>query len=273
MSEHLLRWRVKPGTRPSLGAIDPASTTGAPKGGDKACTQRATDALSERLGGLQDRLWAEKQRSVLLVLQALDAGGKDGTVKKVCRAVNPMGLRTVAFKAPNESELGHDFLWRVHKVVPEQGEIGVFNRSHYEDVLIARVSGLVPEQTWRERYRAIRDFERMLTEAGTEIVKVYLHISKSEQAERFRQRLTDPAKNWKFNQADLDVRRRWDDYRAAYEDAMEETAAKHAPWYVVPADHKWYRNWAVTQILVETLEAMAPAYPQPTEDLSKVNIP
>ncbi len=273
MSAHLNRWRVEPGARPHLNAIDEGGTAGAPKGGDKVATQEVTDALSERLGELQDRLWAEKKRAVLLVLQALDAGGKDGTVKKVCRAVNPMGLRTVAFKAPNEAELAHDFLWRVHKVVPELGEIGVFNRSHYEDVLIARVNGLVPEETWRGRYRAIRGFERMLARAGTEIVKVYLHISRDEQAERFRRRLTDPAKNWKFNEADLDVRRRWDDYRAAYEDAMEETGAAHAPWYVVPADHKWYRNWAVTQILVETLEAMAPAYPKPTEDLSKITIP
>ena len=272
MSDLTKRWLMDPGSTVDLGDIDPAGTAGAPGDGSKDAGKAATAELGEELAELQNRLWAEKQRSVLLVLQALDAGGKDGTVKAVCSAVNPMGLRVHSFKAPTATELDHDFLWRVHPVTPEHGEMVVFNRSHYEDVLIVRVNGLVPEEVWRARYRTIREFERGLVSDGTTIVKVYLHISKEEQAERFRARLDIPSKRWKFNSEDLAVRERWDDYRVAYEEALAETSTVAAPWFVVPADHKWYRNWAITEILVHTLRAMDPHYPETGEDLSKVVI-
>jgi len=267
---HADRWRIGPGVRPDLVAIDPAGTEGAP--GDRAATEEETSALAERLADLQGRLWAEGGRSLLVVLQAMDAGGKDGTVKRVFRAMNPMGIEATAFKAPNDAELAHDFLWRIHGALPERGKVGILNRSHYEDVLVVRVEELVPESVWRPRYEAIRCFEEMLVAEGTTVVKLFLHISKEEQAERFRARLADPAKNWKFSVGDLDVRARWDDYRAAYTDAMEETSTAGAPWFVVPADRKWYRNWVVSRILVDALEAMDPRYPAPAEDLDRIVI-
>ncbi len=264
------RWRIGPGVRPDLTAIDPGDTEGAP--GDRSATEEEATALAERLADLQGRLWAEAKRSLLVVLQAMDAGGKDGTVKRVFRAMNPMGIEATAFKAPNDAELAHDFLWRIHGALPERGKVGIFNRSHYEDVLVVRVAELVPEAVWRPRYDAIRCFEEMLTSEGTNVVKLFLHISREEQAERFRARLGDPAKNWKFNAGDLEVRARWDDYREAYADAMEETSTARAPWYVVPADRKWYRDWAVSRILVDALEAMDPRYPPPAEGLEDIVI-
>lgn len=253
------RWLVEPGTRPRLDRIDTRSTAGAP--GDKAATIEATAALVTELAELQVRLWAEHRRSLLLVLQAMDAGGKDGTIRKVFTGVNPQGVRVASFKAPSEEELAHDFLWRIHRQVPGAGEIGVFNRSHYEDVLIARVNELVPEAVWRERYGAIRHFEDLLTASGTTVVKIFLHISKDEQAERFQARLDDPTKRWKFAQADLDVREHWDDYQVAYADALGETSTAAAPWFTVPADRKWYRDWCVLKILIEALEELDPQYP------------
>ena len=246
------------------------STEGAP--GGKEETKAATTVLLERLAGLQARLWAEHTRSLLVVLQAMDAGGKDGTVKKVFSGVNPMGVHAVAFKAPNDAELAHDFLWRIQRELPERGDIGIFNRSHYEDVLIVRVDELVPEKVWRPRYAAIRAFEEHLADEGTTIVKLFLHISKEEQAERFQARLSDPTKNWKFNVADVDVRKRWDDYQVAYADAIGRTSTEAAPWYVVPADRKWYRDWAVATILVDVLEKMDPLFPEPAPGLSQVKI-
>lgn len=268
MADERHRWLVKPGTRPDLDGIDPAGTPGAP--GSKDDLEEATEALVFTLADLQNRLWAESRRSVLLVLQALDAGGKDGTIRKVFTGVNPQGVKVSSFKAPTHHELAHDFLWRIHARVPGRGEIGVFNRSHYEDVLVARVEDLVPERVWRARYPAIRHFEENLAADGTVIVKVYLHISSEEQARRFRSRLTEPSKRWKFSSGDLEVRAKWDRYRAAYLDAMEETSTKVAPWYVVPADQKKYRNWAVLQILVATLREMDPRFPEPTEDLDDI---
>ncbi|MCB1039007.1 MAG: polyphosphate kinase 2 family protein, partial [Acidimicrobiales bacterium] len=194
-------------------------------------------------------------------LQAMDAGGKDGTIRHVFTGVNPQGVRVSSFKAPTPEELAHDFLWRIHRQVPARGEIGIFNRSHYEDVLIVRVNELVAEERWRKRYGSIRDWESMLADEGTTIVKLFLHISKGEQAERFQARLDDPTKRWKFSAADLDVRERWDDYQVAYEDALAETSAKQAPWYVIPADRKWYRNWAVLNVLLAALEEMDPQFP------------
>jgi PPK2 family polyphosphate:nucleotide phosphotransferase len=261
------RWRVEPGSTVRLADLDPASTEGGP--GDRAATEAATASLYGDLDALQERLYAEGERSLLVVLQALDAGGKDGTIKHIFRGFNPAGSSVVSFKVPSEEELAHDFLWRVHAKVPAKGEVTVFNRSHYEDVLVVRVHNLVPEDIWRPRYERINDFEANLVAAGTRIVKLYLHISKEEQAERFQARLDDPTKRWKFRRGDLEERERWDDYVAAFEEALARTSTPDAPWYVVPADRKWFRNWVVSRILVETLEAMDPQYP-PGEDLTGV---
>jgi PPK2 family polyphosphate:nucleotide phosphotransferase len=246
-----LTWRVA-GARVDLASFE----TRAPAGTDRAATEAATEALGDELDDLQERLWAEGRRSLLVVLQAMDAGGKDGTIRKVFTGLNPQGVRVTSFAAPTEEELARDFLWRVHRHVPRAGEIGIFNRSHYEDVLVVRVQELVGEQVWRGRYRQIRDFEHLLAADGTDIVKLYLHISREEQADRFAKRREE--KPWKWDDADLTARDRWDDYRAAYEEAIAETAADEAPWYVVPADQKWYRNWVVRTILAERLRATDP---------------
>ncbi|MEY2402743.1 MAG: hypothetical protein QOD38_294 [Acidimicrobiaceae bacterium] len=253
-----------------LSKVDSGSTEAAP--GDKATTNAALDELNEHLFSLQERLWAEGTRSLLVVLQALDTGGKDGAIRHVFRGVNPVGVRVTSFKAPSEEERRHDFLWRAHRAVPAAGEIGIFNRSHYEDVLIVRVHGWVPEAVWRARYDAINDFERHLTEAGTTIVKLWLHISPQEQAKRLRARLEDPTKHWKFNPEDLEERKHWNDYMTAAEEMLQRTSTSDAPWYVVPADRKWYRNWVVSRILTETLAAMDPQYPDP-KDLDHIDIP
>ena len=261
------RWRVKPGTKVDLDKIDPRSVDGAP--GDKERTEAEYDGMHRELAGLQERLFAEGTRSLLVVLQAIDAGGKDGTIKHVFGGFNPASCRVASFKVPSELERGHDFLWRVHAQAPAKGEVVVFNRSHYEDVLVVRVHELVPETVWRPRYGYIRDFEAGVAAAGTRIVKLYLHISKEEQARRFQQRLDDPTKRWKFRAGDLEERARWADYMAAFEEAISRTSTKDAPWFVVPADRKWYRNWAVSRILIDALEEMDPTYP-PAEDLAGV---
>lgn len=262
----LARWRVEPGTRPDLASWPTDSTEGAPSTAKKR-VQATFPAMWERLHDLQERLYAEARRSLLVVLQAMDAGGKDGTIEHVFRGMNPQGVRVASFKAPTPEELAHDFLWRVHKEVPRKGEVGVFNRSHYEDVLVVRVHELVPEDVWRKRYGHIRDFEQGLVDAGTTIVKLLLHISKDEQRERLQARLDDPAKHWKFNRADLDERARWDDHLAAFEEAIAETSTEAAPWYVIPADRKWYRNWAVLRLLLATLAQMDPRFPPPADGL------
>ena len=263
------RWRVEPGSEVRLDKVDTRSTDGAP--GGKKETDAASKDLYGKLAALQERLYAEGERSLLVVLQALDAGGKDGTIKHVFRGLNPAGSKVVSFKVPSKEEASHDFLWRVHAKAPAQGDVVVFNRSHYEDVLIVRVHDLVPEEVGRPRYGFINDFEATLAAAGTRIVKLFLHISKEEQAERFQARLDDPTKHWKFRKGDLDERARWDDYTAAFEEALTRTSTEHAPWHVIPADRKWYRNWAVGRILVETLEEMDPQYP-PGEDLTGVTV-
>ncbi|MEO6987074.1 MAG: polyphosphate kinase 2 family protein [Aquihabitans sp.] len=259
MADHRTRWQIEAGTRPDLEGIDTRSTSGAP--GKKKETKAASAELVGEVADLQRRLWAEHRRSVLVVLQALDAGGKDGTIRKVFSGVNPQGVGVASFKQPSEEERNHDFLWRIHRRVPSAGHITVFNRSHYEDVLIVRVNKLVPKPVWKARYGTIRNFEDHLVASGTVIVKVMLHISKDEQKERFQARLDDPTKRWKFSPADLEVRDRWDDYQEAYADAIEETTTDEAPWFVVPADRKWYRDWAVLQILLETLKEMDPQFP------------
>ena len=263
------RWRVHPGATVDLASIDPGGTEGAP--GDKAETKATFETLREELREAQERLWAERRQSLLIVLQAMDAGGKDGTIKHLFRGVNPVGGRVISFRVPTEEELAHDFLWRVHKQTPGRGEVVVFNRSHYEDVLVVRVHSLVPEDVWRARYALINQFEANLAAAGTRILKLFLHISKEEQLERFRDRVEDPTKRWKFRKGDLAERERWGDYMAAYAEAIEQTSTDVAPWFVIPADRKWYRNWAVSQIVLQALDEMGPVYP-PGEDLEGVVI-
>jgi len=238
----------------------------------KEMDKDAARELGQRIAGLQPMLFAERRRKLLLILQGTDTSGKDGAVKALFDYVNPMGLRPVAFKAPTEIEKSYDYLWRVHKEVPQAGEIAVFNRSHYEDVLITRVQGWISTAECKRRYAQIRDFERMLAETGTTIVKIFLHISKAEQKERLQARLDDPEKQWKFDPADLEQREKWDDYLRAYERAISETDADHAPWYIVPADSKPHRNIAVASILLETLQGMKLKWPEPNPALAKVRI-
>ncbi len=264
-------FRIPEGSRLDLAAHDPGGKPGFD--GGKKQGRKALDELKPRLADLQRRLWAEGERGLLVVLQALDTGGKDGTIRHVFSGVNPQGVHVRSFGVPTEWELDHDYLWRVHKHTPERGAITIFNRSHYEDVLVVRVKNLVPAERWSRRYEHIRAFERLLTDEGTVIVKFFLHISREEQRQRLQARLDDPTKNWKFRLGDLDDRALWDDYRQAYEDAISETSTDYAPWYVVPADRKWYRNLVVSTVLIETLERMDPRYPEPEEDLSGVVIP
>jgi PPK2 family polyphosphate:nucleotide phosphotransferase len=264
------RFLVKPNKGANLRDIDPGSTGPGP--GDRAKTEAASLSLNEEMAGLQERLWAEHKRALLVVLQAMDAGGKDGTIKKVFRGINPQGCRVTSFKEPSDEERDHDYLWRIHAAAPARGEIGIFNRSHYEDVLIVRVHDLVPRAVWSRRYDSIKAFESELADEGIVVVKLFLHISKEEQAERFRKRISDPEKNWKFRAADLTERKLWDEYQEAYEDALTKTSTSDAPWYVIPADHKWFRDWAVLSVLVATLREMDPRYPPPEDDLSGVVI-
>jgi len=260
--------RVKPGGKVDLSKTDPGSTPGF-KGKRKDADARLLE-LNERLDVLQESLWAEHKHKVLVVLQGMDTSGKDGTIRHVFEGVNPLGVRVAAFKAPTAEELDHDFLWRVHPKVPGRGEMVIFNRSHYEDVLVARVMKLVPPEVWRQRYDQINDFERLLTQTGTVILKFFLCISKDEQKERLQGRLDAPQKRWKFRKGDLLDRAHWDEYMEAYEDALARTSQKHAPWYVVPADKKWYRILVVAEVLVKALEDLKIQIPEPEEDLKGV---
>jgi PPK2 family polyphosphate:nucleotide phosphotransferase len=228
---------------------------------NKADAADATAANLERLGELQQRLYGEAKRSLLIVLQGMDTSGKDGTIRHVFGGVNPQGCSVASFKAPTPIELAHDYLWRVHAQVPARGMITIFNRSHYESVLVERVQDLVPKKVWSRRYDQINQFERLLADEGTTILKFFLHISKKEQKQRLEDRLDDPSKHWKFDLHDLDVRKQWDQYTAAYEDALSRCSTDYAPWYAIPADHKWYRNWAISDVIVRTLEKMKPEYP------------
>jgi PPK2 family polyphosphate:nucleotide phosphotransferase len=264
------RYRVVPGTRVDLGAIDTRDTDGF--AGDKDEGKATHDELSLRLEELQGMLWADGRHRLLVVLQALDTGGKDGTIRHVFHHTNPQAVKVASFKRPNEVELAHDYLWRVHRRTPGNGEIGIFNRSHYEDVLVVRVHGLVPESRWRRRFDHILEWERMLIDEGATIRKFFLHISKQEQADRLRSRLDRPDKRWKFELGDLEERKHWDDYQAAYEEVLSRTSTDDAPWYVVPADRKWYRNLVVSQVLVDTLESLDLHYPEPEIDLEGLSI-
>jgi PPK2 family polyphosphate:nucleotide phosphotransferase len=255
--------RVKPGSRVRLSRLD----TGAAYGWDKETAAPELERQLTRLADLQDRLWAEAERSVLVVLQGIDAAGKDGTINKVMEAFNPQGCPVTSFKVPSPEELAHDYLWRVHKRVPRKGEIGIFNRSHYEDVLVVRVHDLVPKAVWSRRYDQINAFEQHLAENGTTIVKFFLSISRGEQRDRFQARYDDPTKRWKFSMGDLKERERWDDYQAAFDDALTKTSTDHAPWYVIPADRKWFRNLTVATILADTIAALKPRYPAVAADV------
>ncbi len=231
------------------------------------------DRLRNELQELQKRLYAQHKHKILVILQAMDAGGKDGCVKHVFSRVDPQGLHVIPFKKPTSEELDHDFLWRVHKHTPGNGEIAVFNRSHYEDIIAVRVKKLFPDHVWKRRYKHIIDFESMLAEEGTIIIKIFLNISKAEQKRRLDARLQDPNKLWKFCMDDLDDRQRWDDFQSAYQDLIEATATPASPWYVIPADRKWYRNIVVARLLVEKLEALNLTFPEPKFDPTKIVIP
>jgi PPK2 family polyphosphate:nucleotide phosphotransferase len=257
---------VKPGSKLRLKDRDPDETFG------KRGTDKELEKTLERLRRLQLLLYADRRYALLIVLQALDAGGKDGTIRHVMSGVNPQGCQVTAFKVPTPEELAHDFLWRVHKAVPALGNIGIFNRSHYEDVLAVRVHKLVPKELWHKRYKQINDFERMLTDHNVIILKLFLHISKDEQKKRLEARIQDPARNWKFSMSDVEERHHWDDYMNAYQDALGKCSTDRAPWYVIPANEKRFRNYLVAELVVRTLDSMGLKYPRPTVDMSKVVI-
>jgi PPK2 family polyphosphate:nucleotide phosphotransferase len=264
------RYRVEPGTHFALSAADP---------GESEHYERKKDVTKElqkqrdRIRDLQARLYAERKQALLIVLQALDTGGKDGTIRGVFQGVNPQGCQVWSFKAPSAEEREHDFLWRYHYRMPPLGMITIFNRSHYEDVLIVRVKKLMPEDVWRRRYQMINEFEHMLTLNNIMVLKFFLHISKDEQQRRLQSRLDDPTKHWKFSSNDVRERAFWDQYQVAFEDAINNCSTDYAPWYVVPANHKWYRNLVVARTIADTLEAMAPQFPPAEAGLEQMVIP
>jgi PPK2 family polyphosphate:nucleotide phosphotransferase len=262
------KYLVKPNAKFSLDDIKPSDRS--ERGDSKAEDQHEIERLSVEINALQDILYAQKKHKVLLVLQGMDASGKDGTVKHVFSECDPLGIRLASFKKPTEEELAHDYLWRVHAKVPKKGEITIFNRSHYEDVLIVRVHDWIDGKECKHRYDHIKDFERMLTETGTTIIKCYLHISKEEQKERMYERLNEPDKTWKFNPNDLKERELWPKYMEAYEDAMRETSTKDAPWYVIPADSKTNRNLLISKILLETLQDLKLEHPPVPEEYKNI---
>jgi PPK2 family polyphosphate:nucleotide phosphotransferase len=264
---YLERFRVRPGAKVKLKEID----TGFKDHHENH--KAAADEIAHyqmRMFALQDLLWADQRHSLLICLQAMDTGGKDGTINHVLAAMNPQGCRVARFAVPSAEEAAHDFLWRVHRAAPARGEVVIFNRSHYEDVLVVRVHNLVPKAVWSRRYDTINAFEKELSEHDTHILKFYLHISKKEQLKRFKARLDDPAKQWKISEADYKERTFWADYIAAYEDALSRCSTKHAPWFVIPADHKWFRNLAIARIVVEHLEGLKLKYPKPKVDLNHI---
>jgi PPK2 family polyphosphate:nucleotide phosphotransferase len=264
------RFLVKPGTRVELSAWDP-NDTGKFKGGKKKGLAQL-EKLNDKLESLQELLFAEHKHKVLVVLQAMDTGGKDGVIRRVFDGVNPSGVRVVSFKIPTPEELAHDFLWRIRKGVPGIGEMVIFNRSQYEDVLVVRVHNLVPPEVWGARFEQINEFERELAENGTTILKFYLHIDMDEQKERLQARLDDPTKHWKFHLGDLKERKHWPDYMKAYEDVLSKTSTEYAPWYIVPANRKWFRDLVISSVLVETLEGLKMKYPASKENLDGVVI-
>ena len=258
--------RVKPGSKVRLADIDPSATHGRDKESAGGELQKGLDRLTD----LQDRLWAEQKHPVLIVLQGIDAAGKDGSIKHVMGAFNPMGCAVTSFKVPTPIELAHDYLWRVHQRVPGKGEIAIFNRSHYEDVLVVRVHDIVPKKVWSKRYDQINAFEELLASSGTTIIKFFLWIDRDEQKARFQDRLDDPAKRWKFRLGDLAERKLWDSYEAADEELLRRCSTDSAPWYVIPANRNWFRNLAIADIVADTLDDLHPQYPPSKEDLTGV---
>jgi PPK2 family polyphosphate:nucleotide phosphotransferase len=258
---------LKPGIKLKLAKRDPDDTAGVHR---KSNYEGIIEKNIQRMLNVQTLLAASDKYAVLVILQAMDAGGKDGTIGHVMRGLNPRGCRVTSFKVPTEEELHHDFLWRVHKAIPGRGEIGIFNRSHYEDVLVARVHNLVPKSIWSARYEQINDFEKMMAKNSVKIFKFFLHISKDEQARRLEERIDDPHKNWKISLADITERKYWDEYAIAYEDALTECSTERAPWYVIPANKKWFRNLAVSQIVVDEMTSWKMEYPPPAADLSEL---
>jgi PPK2 family polyphosphate:nucleotide phosphotransferase len=250
---------VPPDKKINLEKYDPADTLGYDN--DKK-TEAKLDKQLKQLDELQNLFYAEKKRALLIVLQGMDAAGKDGTVRHVMSGVSPQGCSVKSFKVPNSEELAHDFLWRIHKAVPEKGMFGIFNRSQYEDVLVVRVHKLVPKDVWKARYDQINRFEKNLAENDVKLLKFFLHISREEQEKRFQERLHDPRKKWKFSKADAAERKRWDDYVTAYEAVLSRCSTEYAPWFIIPADHKWFRNLAISRIIVETLEEFDMHYPK-----------
>jgi PPK2 family polyphosphate:nucleotide phosphotransferase len=261
--------KVEPGQQIKLSEIAPGDTGDL---NDKAEAKQQLKQYVKRLADLQNVLYAEGKHSLLIVLQAMDAGGKDGTIRNILSGVNPQGVRVTSFKAPTDEELAHDFLWRIHKAAPARGMIGVFNRSHYEDVLIVRVHDLIAPDVWRQRYEQINHFEQLLAGNNTTILKFYLHISKQEQKERFQSRLHQPHKRWKFNPADVAERAHWDEYMHAFEDVFQHCSTAHAPWYIVPANRKWYRNVVIAETIVNALESLNLKYPDPVEGIDDIVI-
>jgi PPK2 family polyphosphate:nucleotide phosphotransferase len=258
---------VKPGKKVNLTRWDPDDTLGWDKGHK---TKNDLAKSLEKLDKLQYLLYAEHKHALLIVLQGIDAAGKDGTIRHVMSGVNPQGCKVTPFKKPTPEEASHDFLWRVHKAVPERGDIGIFNRSHYEDVLVVRVHKLVPKKIWTQRYGQINGFEKILTENNVKILKFFLHISKQEQKKRFEERIADPDRRWKISEADFDERKFWDGYVSAYQDALEKCGTNRAPWYVIPSNKKWFRNLAVSHIIAETLEGLKMKFPPPTVNVKKL---
>jgi PPK2 family polyphosphate:nucleotide phosphotransferase len=267
MTNYCKKFLAAPGKRFKINKADPGF---ADPDVDKDEGRKALEANRERIADGHMRLYAEKRQSLLIVLQGLDTAGKDSIVAHILRSVNPLGCRVSNFKQPSAEEAAHDFLWRAHRVTPDRGAIAVFNRSHYEGVLVERVHGFIDKKELKQRYRQINDFERLLAETGTTIVKLFLNISKAEQLSRFKERLDNPAKQWKISEADYKERDYWEDYMKAYEEMLSECSVRNAPWYVIPSDHKWFRDLAASQILAETFDDMKIAAPKPTVDLERI---
>lgn len=267
----LERYWVKPGTRLDLSVIDSREKT-LFDGGSKSDFEPQFAELQDQLQDLQKMLYAQNKHRILVVMQAMDTGGKDGCIKHVFSHIDPQGIHVRSFKKPTEEELSYDFLWRIHSKVPPRGQLVIFNRSHYEDIIAVRVKKLFPDEVWKRRQRHVVDFERMLAEEGTTIVKIFLHISKEEQKKRLEARLENPVKHWKFNPDDLADRKRWDDFMHAYEDVISKTSTEHAPWYVVPADRKWYRNLCVARIVLDTLKQLRMELPKIDWDPNGIRI-
>ncbi|MFO7973313.1 MAG: polyphosphate kinase 2 family protein [Candidatus Hydrogenedentota bacterium] len=263
------RYIVKPGQCFDLAECDPSDTAGFK---NKSSAKKAFNENVDRLGELQYLMYAENKRALLIVLQAMDAGGKDGTIRHVMAGMNPQGCKVTSFKVPSAREASHDYLWRIHNSVPAKGEVGIFNRSHYEDVVTVKVKGLVSIDVWSKRFDHINDFERMLTDNNVHILKFFLNVSKDEQLKRLKRRLKDPRRMWKASEADFEERKFWDDYQAAYSEAVARCNTENAPWYIVPSDKKWFRNLVVSKIICETLESLEMEFPQTAFDVSKIKV-